>query len=271
MPAALIGAGMYEALRSRVDVVGHRVSFERAKPVRGPSGLLAERSLVSMVDNLAAVTAKTVGQGWWPLVVGGDCAVLLGVLLGMRLAEDAVGLLFIDGHEDAWPPHESLTGETADCELGMAVGLHHAPAALGEHMPLVDPDQVVGLGQRDHAELASASVASIAHRVRMVPSHDLVNGDLEQIAASSVTQLHQHSPHWWLHVDLDVLSTDALPAVDYPQSGGLTWTQLHELTTAALGKGGCVGASVVIYNPDLDKGANAELIVDYLKNLVTAP
>jgi hypothetical protein len=80
----------------------------------------------------------------------------------------------------------------------------------------------------------------------------------------------QRSAHWWLHVDLDVLSTDALPAVDYPQRGGLTWAQLHELTAAAVGKGGCVGASVVIYNPDLDKGANAELIVGYLENLVSA-
>ena len=252
------------------DVIGHQVSFERADPVRGPSGLLAEGSLVSMVENLAAVTAETVAEGWWPLVVGGDCAVLLGVLLGMRLAEDTVGLLFVDGHEDAWPPHESLTGDAADCELGIAVGLHHAPAALDQHMPLVDPDQVVVLGPRDHAELSSASVESIAPRVRMVSGHDLANGDLEQIAASAVAKLQQRSRHWWLHVDLDVLSTDALPAVDYPQSGGLTWAQLHELTAAAVGKGGCVGASVVIYNPDLDQGTNAELIVAYLENLVTA-
>ena len=162
MPAALIDAGMYEVLRAHADVISRRVSFEPAEPLRGPSGLLAERSLVSMVENLAAVTAKTVAEGWWPLVVGGDCAVLLGVLVGMRLAEDTMGLLFVDGHEDAWPPHESLTGETADCELGIAVGLHQAPAALDQHMPLVGPDHVVVLGPRDHAELSSASAPAAA-------------------------------------------------------------------------------------------------------------
>lgn len=44
---------------------------------------------------------------------------------------------------------------------------------------------------------------------------------------------------WWLHTDLDVLASAELAAVDYPQPGGLTWSQLSDLISAALATPGC--------------------------------
>lgn len=32
------------------------------------------------------------------------------------------GLIFVDGHEDAWDPHRSGTGEAADSEIALALG-----------------------------------------------------------------------------------------------------------------------------------------------------
>ncbi|HJT93658.1 MAG TPA: arginase family protein, partial [Mycobacterium sp.] len=69
---------------------------------------------------------------------------------------------------------------------------------------------------------------------------------------------------WWCHVDLDVLDTASLDAVDYPQPGGVTWSQLESITAACLDVPGCLGASVVIYNPDLDEGRAAARIADYV-------
>ena len=76
---------------------------------------------------------------------------------------------------------------------------------------------------------------------------------------------------WWLHVDLDVLGTTDLPAVDYRQPGGLTWQQLTQITVAALATEGCEGWSVCIYNPDLDPDrTGADSIVRYVTHaLVT--
>ncbi|HWM35504.1 MAG TPA: arginase family protein, partial [Streptomyces sp.] len=77
---------------------------------------------------------------------------------------------------------------------------------------------------------------------------------------------------WWLHIDLDVLSTEALPAVDYPQPGGLNWSQLELLTTTALRAPGCLGITLCIYNPDLDPGLqHARRIADYAGRLHEAP
>jgi arginase len=133
--------------------------------------------------------------------------------------------------------------------------------------PLVEVDDVVVLGPRDEAELASAATPSIADRVHMVSAADLHNRDLRDVGSRAVTHLRDQRSMWWLHIDLDVLTTDALPAVDYPQPGGLSWIQLEDLSTAALSVGGCLGASVVIYNPDLDGGAYADRIVAFVEQL----
>ena len=73
---------------------------------------------------------------------------------------------------------------------------------------------------------------------------------------------------WWLHVDLDVLSSEALPAVDYLQPGGLSWAELETVATTALAHPGCVGLTVTIYSPDLDPdGRHAARIAAFFATL----
>jgi arginase len=73
---------------------------------------------------------------------------------------------------------------------------------------------------------------------------------------------------WWFHLDLDVLSTDALPAVDYPQRGGLDWEELVTVATTAL-MAQPRGWDVTIYNPDLDpERIHARRIVAFIASVV---
>jgi arginase family enzyme len=85
------------------------------------------------------------------------------------------------------------------------------------------------------------------------------------VATQAAQDVRVTCERWWPHVDLDVLATEELSAVDYPQPGGLTWQQLGEITMAALTVPGCAGWTVAIYNPDLDPdGRQAARIVDYI-------
>ncbi len=87
-------------------------------------------------------------------------------------------------------------------------------------------------------------------------------------ARRALKRISRDGAPWWLHVDLDVLSTAALPAVDYQQPGGLSWADLRELTSTALDEGACIGATVTIYNPDLDPGdRHAGTIAAYIREL----
>jgi arginase len=73
-----------------------------------------------------------------------------------RASPEDVGVLFVDGHEDAWPPQASPTGEAADMELGFLLGrTTELPPGLRSLIPQVDPRRITVFGARDEAELAT--------------------------------------------------------------------------------------------------------------------
>jgi arginase len=236
-------------------------------PVRSPSGLLAEDALAAMIGQVAEAVGAARGRGWFPLLLGGDCPVILGALAALQAERDRPGLLFVDGHEDAWPPRLSPTGEAADCELGLAIGLSGTGLSpqLRAVLPRIDPADVAAVGPRDTSELATAGVASLDGQLGALIRPSELTADRYQAALAGLP------PPWWLHTDLDVLATGELAAVDYPQPGGLTWDQLAGLTATALATDGCAGWSVCIYNPDLDPSRDgADAIISYITQAITA-
>src|SRR5580765_677180 len=78
---------------------------------RGPSGLLNEHALTRLVEATRDTVTETRVRERKPLLVGGDCPVILGALSAISEEEQQHGLVMIDGHEDAWPPPLSDTGE----------------------------------------------------------------------------------------------------------------------------------------------------------------
>lgn len=267
-PAALRAAGLVTTLRRSVDVVDYGdVAIAGASPHRDPvTGIIAPDSLVQMVTGVRAAVRGVLDDGAFPLVIGGECPLLLGCLAAARDVWGRIGLLFVDGHEDAWPQFASTTGEAADMELGFALGLTRPRGieALTTLLPLVRADDVVVLGPRDRDELVEGNISSVAATVafrdHLTLRRDLLDGGI----ALPLAHLRD-TGHWWFHLDLDVLATAALPAIRYPRPGGLQWHELIALTTMALKVPGLVGWNVTIYNPDLDPdGSGAERIVAFL-------
>lgn len=73
----------------------------------------------------------------------------------------------------------------------------------------------------------------------------------------------------WLHLDLDVLDEEVLPAVTYPQPLGLDWDELAGLARPLATAPNLVGVSVADFNPDRDTtGAHAERVVSALESLL---
>ena len=261
-PGALRQRGLAAALGRRASVTdAGDLALPAPQPRRGPSGLLAEDALIAMIGQVREATAAARQDRRFPLLIGGDCPVIVGALAALQAERDEPGLLFVDGHEDAWPPRRSPTGEAADCELGLVLRLFDddLDPRLRGALPRVRAGNVVAVGPRDAGELASAGVASLAGRLRaLIRPAELVTDGFAAVAAALPAP-------WWLHTDLDVLATADFAAVDYPQPGGLTWPQLSQVTSAALAAGGCAGWSVCIYNPDLDPDRRgADDIIGYL-------
>jgi arginase len=265
-------AGLVEGLVAAGDVrdVGDLEPIT-GDAVRGPSGLLKERALARLVDATREAAGSSLDQGRRPLLVGADCPVLLGPLAAGRDRHGRVGLLLVDGHEDAWPPRRSKTGEASDSEVAIALGtVEGLPEPLAQPTPLLDRHALAMLGPRDREELAEANVDSLEGSVALFRDDRAVRAKGASASArDAIAALGPDSPSFWLHVDLDVLATEDFPAADYLQPGGLSWGELAEIAAAALMDARCLGCSVVIYNPDLDPDrTSAARIVRFLSELV---
>jgi arginase len=273
--ADAIGVLRRRGLGARLGVLGVEDTgdLQLLEPTgeRGSSGLLNEEALVRLVDATCERVLAAHAGSRVPLLVGGDCPVLLGALAALRGDDRRPGLIMLDGHEDAWPPWSSETGEGSDSEIAIALGsVTGVPEALATRLPLLSAAALAYLGPRDADEIRSAGVASLRDRVAYFADARQVSAELEagrdpaRAAAEAIAR-----DAFWLHVDLDVLATRAFSAVDYPQPGGLGWSELDRLAASAASDPRCQGVSVVIYNPGLDPDrSEAEKVVDFLIRLI---
>jgi arginase len=268
-PTALREAGILETLREDRDVRDYGdVALPDPSPERDDlTRLIDPGGLVTLVARVRDAVASILSDGRFPLVIGGDCPLLLGCLAAGRKRGET-GLLFVHGHEDAYLPAQSTTGEAADTELALALGLVDVSWSpeLAAILPLIRPADVRVLGARDGGLLDAEGVPSLGERL---PVKDDAHLAADPAGATAAARASLPDP-WWFHLDLDVLSTEALPAVDYPQDGGLEWEHLGIVAETAL-QAGPAGWDVTIYNPDMDPDrTSARRIVGFLGTAVRA-
>lgn len=210
--------------------------------------------------DLAAAVRTSMDAGAFPLVIGGDCSVLLGSLYGARLA-GAQGLIHVDGHSDFLHPGNYDTGgrlgSAAGMDLALATGrgeplLTQWPDVNG---PLVRDEDVIQLGDRDAlAEASTLYYRELAHTsIRRYLIQDVLKSGIEHSAQAVIERLRARSlTRAWLHVDLDVLDQSVMPAVDSPGTPGLTFVQLRTLLSRLYRSERVAGATITIYDPARD-------------------
>jgi arginase len=260
-PGALRDAGLVEAL-------GARDLGDVAEPLRPPerdvrSGIIAFEALVEGSLAVETAVAGAIEGGERPLLLGGDCSLLIGAVAGARRAGLRPGLVFVDGHADYWDGETSPTGEAADMELAIIHGSGPSVLASMAPRPLADPARTAILGHRPHEldEDVAAERARVPDEVLQLDTLSIREAGPEMAAALA---LERAGDDPWLHIDLDVLDAEALPAVSYPLAEGLEWEELEALLGPLVTAGVC-GVSVADLNCDKDPdGAYAKRVADLL-------
>ncbi|MEV0238750.1 arginase family protein [Streptomyces sp. NPDC050674] len=252
LPAALLGAGLAEGLGAWH---AGRVEPPPYDPERDPAtGLLNAGGIAAYSVALADAVGEVLGRGRFPVVLGGDCSVLLGPLLALR-RRDRHGLLFLDGHSDFYQPAAEPAGEVASMELALATG--RGPRVLADlegRGPLVRDEDVVALGFRDAEESAAYGMQPLPSALHAMEL-DMVRALGAAEAARRAVRLldgDRAGVGYWVHLDVDVLDDALMPAVDYRQPDGLTWQELESVLRTALAGDGAAGLTVAIFNPRLD-------------------
>lgn len=265
-PAAFMAAGVASALDAVevVELAKPPYAAEAQPTTRIRNGLTLRAHALVLADAVqAAVAASRL-----PVVLGGDCSIILGCLLGARRG-GRCALIHVDGHTDFFHPGNydaaARLGSAAGMDLALATGrgeplLTDWPDLGG---PLVADEDAIQIGDREaevdgHGQLPASIERLTVQEVLRIGIGATVDHAAAVIRQRGVTRS-------WLHVDLDVLDAKVMPAVDSPGSPGLTFDQLGRLISGLLGSARVVGLDVTIYDPQRDRrGAHAAPIVDCL-------
>ncbi|WP_326552020.1 arginase family protein [Micromonospora sp. NBC_01813] len=203
---------------------------------------------------LAGRIGAIIDAGEFPLVLGGDCSVLLGGALAMHRLGEAVGgrigLVFVDGHSDfRHPGNASYVGAAAGEDLALVTGRGQPDlAAIEGRRPYFRDIDVVVLGIRAQDEyrldLQAAGIVT-----RPVPA---LRAEGAARSAQWARDQLIDCAGYWVHVDVDVLDPAVMPAVDAPDPGGIAFAELELLLAELVDTPHCLGVELTVFDPDYD-------------------
>jgi arginase len=267
-PGALRDAGLAERTGTRdAGDVYATVDDPNRDARTGVVGFEQIRRASSEIDS---AVAAVLDEGGKPLVVGGDCTVLVGALTAAKERLGRVGLVFVDGHLDYFGGETSPSGEAADMDLAFVTG--NGPEGLvdlASPPPIAEPGDVVVMGHRaDTEEGDPRETALVDERIQLVEAPAIKRGDPERLGRYVAERLEAQAGRFWLHFDVDVFDQEEMPAVTYPLPDGLGWEHAEELLRPLVGSRRLVGLSVADFVPDKDPdGRYARRLVDLLAGL----
>jgi arginase len=262
-PEALREAGLFARLMSAgardagVVLAGRYVDDDAVRP---PGRVRNEDAIIDHARRLAGRVSQVLDAGDRPLVLGGDCSILLGIGLALSQRGPA-GLVHVDGHTDfRHPGNNEACASVAGEDLAAAVGLHRpAIADIDGAGPYFEPRRAVHLGHRDDDEGAEEARGVLG---LVVSSREVIAAGPADVAVRAVATA---GGGFWLQVDVDVLDPAVMPAVDSPDAGGLGASQLIELLAGLAPQ--AVGASVTVFDPDLDPdGRYAHVVAELIES-----
>jgi len=258
-PQVLVDAGLPAALEAvetlRLEKRTYHFNAEPGTRLR--NGHTIRAFSLELADRVrGALAAKR-----FPVVIGGDCSVLLGGLYGARLAGGR-GLVHVDGHSDFTQEKNYETPQT----LGAAAGMDLALATGRGEKVLTDwPDvgalasdaDTVQVGERGEDEdwFPESYGDILKTEITRLTVQKVQAEGIDVSARRVIARLAERGlDRAWLHVDLDVLDESVMPAVDSPGKPGFSFDELSRLIAALNASGRIAGADFAIYDPERDPG-----------------
>jgi len=256
LPGRLLELGLAERIGARR---AGRLSVPPKNPKPDPATLtLNAGAIAAWSPKLADAVEKLLDAGEFPVVLGGDCTIVLGSMLALR-RRGRYGLFFIDGNADFFQPEAEPNGEGASMDLAFVTG--YGPALLTDlegRRPLVRPEDAVAFAFRDHEDRAAFGSQPLPKELRTYDLDAVRRLGIESAARVAIShETWAELDGFFIHLDADCLDDRIMPAVDFRVPGGLSWHELGTVLRIIVASGKAVGLEVTIYNPRLDEDGSA--------------
>lgn len=217
-------------------------------------GVSQAREIARFTIRLADRIGTILDAGEFPLVLGGDCSVVLGSALALNRLGDEIGqrmgMVYIDAHSDfRHPGNASVVGAAAGEALALATGRGQVElAGIEQRRPYLRDTDVVLIGLRNTDEYRMDLQAG-GFAVRPVPE---LRTEGAARTAQWVRKQLSECAGFWIHLDVDVLDPSVMPAVDAPDPGGIAYPELELLLRGLVGSPECLGMELTVFDPDFD-------------------
>lgn len=249
--AALREQGLVERLAARD--AGDVEPPPRYRDVERPAhGARNEEDVAAYARDLGKSIAKCRRERRFVLLLGGDCGIVLGALLGVRDATGAApGLVYIDAHADFATLDESPSASACSMALGLAFARDDQRLArLGGDVPLVARDRIAHVGRRDDGPQQYGDAALGPSGVLELTRTALVERGAAAVAADALQ--HVAGGGFWIHFDVDVLDPGVFSATGDPAPNGIDLAEAAELLAPLVSHPAALGLQVTLYDPTLD-------------------
>jgi arginase len=265
-PAVLRSAGLVEKLQSagyEVNDLGDCAPrlFADDEEHRRARNL---PEIIAGLNELKLRAEVAVKSGALVLVLGGDCAQVIGLLTGARRYYKNLNLLWIDRDADLNTPATTPSGRIDGMVVANIIG-KGAPEMVrfwGDGALVREPDVVLfGLERLDPGEQDFLTRSPMRH----VYLADIEFKGPSKSAQNALTLVHADTREFIVHLDTDVLDAAELPSVNVPGTAGLKFADARAILQEIAKHKNLLGLDIAQYNPDKDPdGSGAEKLVDLL-------
>lgn len=268
-PAALRSAGLFDRLRSvgfEVEDLGDdpvQISKpdEESPRARNISGVLASLNALKPRVELAVKAAAL------PLILSGDCSVVLAAIAGVRRYYRNVGLIYMDRDADLHTPATTASGSLDGMVISHVTGRGAAELVrFWSEPPLVrDPDVALfGVARLEPTERSLLERSTLRHYL----ATDVQRMGADVAARTAIERIHGEKNEFVLHFDVDVISGFA--ATNFPSEGGLSLDEVRAALRVFASQPHLAAIVVAAYNPTKDPdGSGAKLVIDLLVEMLT--
>ncbi len=269
-PAALRAAGLAERLRSAgfdVADLGDTATYLFQQDDEHPRARNVSAILKSLHD-LRPRVEVAVKSGALPLILGGDCISVLATIAGARRYHRNVSLIYVDRDAHLNVPATSRSGNIDGMVISQVLG-RGAPELVrfwGEPPLVREPDiALFGFERLDPPE----EQYLVGSPLRRHSAQEVSTGGAEAVARLALERVHAAKHEFILHFDVDVITSEEFPWINYPGSGGLTFDEVRAALRVFVSQTNLAAFNVAGYNPELDpEGEGARKLIDLLADVL---
>ncbi len=216
-------------------------------------------------QELSKIVGAMLDRQAFPLLLGGDCRMLVGIFAAFAQRETEVGLVFLDGHADFHSPETSPSGDPADMELAILTGRgpERITRIAGKY-PLIKDEEVVVYGIRAWDGIGASNIEVYDRRL-------MVENGIKYSVKEGLKKFSQKELPIWLHFDVDALDPKFMPVM-FPEPEGLTFEEAQEFLGLVWASSRVIGMSIACYHPKLDADGNAGArLVTLVSEVLSSP